>query len=123
MEVRVWQVHDHKRHTVAYRVVSDVYTVTRLRVLDARLHGGTHFTSGRYGGLVSGGKGKTVKRERCGTRSSVYRNPRNRALCRTIWTIVDGHLRRSSLWLDLSPGNRDWDCSHRLLCVVFPVVR
>src|SRR5439155_6884333 len=56
MEVRVWQVHDHKRHTVAYRVVSDVYTVTRLRVLDARLHGGTHFTSGRYGGLVSGGE-------------------------------------------------------------------
>src|SRR5437870_8628529 len=61
MEVRVWQVHDHKRHTVAYRVVSDVYTVTRPRVLDARLHGGTHFTSGRYGGLVSGEE-KTVKR-------------------------------------------------------------
>src|SRR5437870_8090061 len=72
------------------------------------------------------GKGKTMKRERWGARSSVYRNPQNRALCRTIWTVwtlLDGHLRRSSLWLDLSPGNRDRDGPHSSLSLLFPVER
>ena len=36
---------------------------------------------------------------------------------------LDAPLRRSSLWLDLSPGNRNRDGAHRLLCVVFPLER
>ena len=56
----------------------------------------------------------------------VSRNPQNRAICRTIWTVwtlLDGHLRRSSLWLDLSPGNRDRDGPHSSLSLLFPVER
>ena len=34
---------------------------------------------------------------------------------------LDGHLRRSSLWLDLSRGNRERDRAHRFVRVVFPV--
>src|SRR2546427_1206238 len=48
----------HERGAAAaQRPVGDVHAIARLCVLDARLHGGTHFTSGRYGGLVSGGEG------------------------------------------------------------------
>ena len=36
---------------------------------------------------------------------------------------LDGHLRRSSLWLDLSPGNRDRHGAHCLFRLLFPVER
>src|SRR5439155_20914090 len=49
------RLHPDQRRAAARRTVGDVHPIACLRVLDARLHGGTHFTSGRYGGLVSGG--------------------------------------------------------------------